>query len=99
MKKKAAAAMIVLVMAGTAGTPATVSALSKKDQAMNAYKNFLNRHTGKPAIVDLDKNGVPELVYSEPMLYGAVYTYNVKKRKKSMFEKGQIWKRRIHWLS
>ena len=48
---------------------------------MHAYKNFLNRHTGKSAIVDLDKNGVPELVYSEPMLYGAVYTYNVKKEK------------------
>jgi len=87
MKKKAAAAMIVLAMAGTAGTPATVSALSKKEQAMNAYKNFLNRHTGKSAIVDLDKNGVPELVYSEPMLYGAVYTYNVKKGKRVCLKK------------
>ena len=88
MKKKLLTGIIVFAVAGTAGTPAIPAvALSKKDKAVTSYQKFLKNHRGKSAIVDLDKNGVPELVYSEPTVYGAVYTYNVKKGKRVCLKK------------
>lgn len=84
--KKVLLLLCLVMLAQVAAPMPAQAAVSKKTKALGAYKKFLAKNEKKDSrfsIIYLDKDSVPELVYSEPdnLLY-EVYTWKNNKIKK-----------------
>ena len=59
-----------------------MAASSKYTAAVKAYNRHVNRYKGNGRIVDLDGNGIPELLYhNQDRGCNEIYTYNAKTKK------------------
>lgn len=74
--------LLSLIMCFGMSTP-TMAASSKYKAAVASYRQLIGQSGGDYKIVDLDGNGVPELVvYNSSKWANEVYTYNVNTGKK-----------------
>ena len=66
----------------------TMAASSKYKAAVKAYRKYESRYRGNGKIVDLDKNGIPELLYhNQTKGRNEIYTYNAKTKKMKLLVK------------
>ncbi len=72
--------ILVVLVCVMAATP-TMAASSKYKAAVSNYRRYIRTESGRYMIVDIDGNGIPELL-AHTSWRNEIYTYNPKTRKR-----------------
>lgn len=71
----------------------TMAASAKYNAAVASYRQLINQSSGRYKVIDLDRNGIPELiVYNSSKWANEVYTYNAGTGKKKRLKSVQVGK-------
>lgn len=79
--KKLCCILVVFVLCFSIPVP-VMAASAKYNAAVSCYKKYIGKNSGTYRIIDLDSNGIPELVMHNKSNYcNEVFTYNTSTRK------------------
>lgn len=82
-RMKQVCCILLAVMLCISMSVPTMAASAKYNAAVASYRQLINQSSGRYKVIDLDGNGVPELiVYNSSRWANQVYTYNTSTGKK-----------------